>query len=100
MNRWSATKAVLISMFMTLFLLDFIVLFTITMKRQIEHMIKHSYIPCDCFKKKDIKENINLLKRKRKKIVPVMSKVRQPIRSMPSSKHGIRSIQKHKMNTD
>jgi|ERR1712113_561138 len=94
---WSATKAVIISMLMTLFsifdipvfwpilLLYFIVLFTITMKRQIEHMIKHSYIPCDCFKKKKYKGKHKIVEKKKKKVVPVMPKVRQPIRSMPSS---------------
>merc|ERR1712244_207061 len=82
---WSATKAVLISMTMTL-LLYFIVLFTITMKRQIEHMIKHSYIPCDCFKKKKYKGKHKIVeKKKKKKVVPEMPKVRQPIRSMPTS---------------
>eukprot|EP01083_Nonionella_stella_P216057 777106_1 len=108
---WSATKAVIISMFMTLFsifdipvfwpilLLYFIVLFTITMKRQIEHMIKHSYIPCDCFKKKRYTKGHKIVeKKKKKKVVPVMPKVRQPIRSMPSS--GIRSMHTNKMNKD
>ncbi len=53
------------------------------------------------FKKKRYKGKHKFVeKKKKKKIVPVMPKVRQPIRSMPSSKHGIRSIQKHKMNTD
>eukprot|EP01083_Nonionella_stella_P021352 59232_1 len=94
---WSATKAVIISMLMTLFslfdipvfwpilLLYFIVLFTITMKRQIEHMIKFSYIPCDCFKKKKYKGKHKIVEKKKKKVIPVMPKVRQPIRSMPSS---------------
>mmetsp|Transcript_59999 Transcript_59999/g.95291 ORF Transcript_59999/g.95291 Transcript_59999/m.95291 type:complete len:223 (+) Transcript_59999:56-724(+) len=101
---WSATKAVLISMTMTLFsvfdipvfwpilLLYFIVLFTITMKRQIEHMIKHSYIPCDCFRKKKYgrggKDAHKVVKKK--KVVPVMPKVRAPIRGLPTS--GIKKV--------
>eukprot|EP00485_Elphidium_margaritaceum_P002045 CAMPEP_0202699650 /NCGR_PEP_ID=MMETSP1385-20130828/12866_1 /ASSEMBLY_ACC=CAM_ASM_000861 /TAXON_ID=933848 /ORGANISM="Elphidium margaritaceum" /LENGTH=221 /DNA_ID=CAMNT_0049356639 /DNA_START=46 /DNA_END=711 /DNA_ORIENTATION=+ len=94
---WAATKAVMISMLMTLFsifdipvfwpilLLYFIVLFTITMKRQIEHMIKHSYIPCDCFRKKRYKGGKDSHKIvKKKKVVPVMPKVRPPIRGLPT----------------
>jgi len=100
---WSATKAVVISMMMTLFsifdipvfwpilLLYFIVLFTITMKRQIEHMIKHSYIPCDCFKKKKYKKGHKIVKKKEKKIIPVMPKVRQPIRSLNATS-GIKKV--------
>merc|ERR1712013_607374 len=90
---WSATKAVLISMAMTLFslfdipvfwpilLLYFVVLFTITMKRQIEHMIKFSYIPCDCFKKKRYKGKHKVVEKKKRRAVPMMPKVRQPIKS-------------------
>jgi len=93
----SATKAVCISCGMTLFsifdipvfwpilLLYFIVLFTITMKRQIEHMIKFSYIPCDCFKKKRYKGRHKEVVKKKKKAVPVMPKVRPPIKSLPNS---------------
>ena len=96
-NRLSATKAVCISCGMTLFsifdipvfwpilLLYFIVLFTITMKRQIEHMIKFSYIPCDCFKKKRYKGRHKEVVKKKKKAVPVMPKVRPPIKSLPNS---------------
>merc|ERR1711997_1066124 len=94
---WSATKSVILSMTLTLFsifdipvfwpilLLYFIVLMTITMKRQIEHMIKYSYIPCDCFKKKKYKgKNILDKKKKKKKVVPLMPKVRPPIRNYPT----------------
>jgi len=62
--RLSATRAVAISMVMTFFrvfdipvfwpilLLYFIVLFVITMKRQIKHMIKHKYLPFDFGKRR------------------------------------------------
>eukprot|EP01084_Bolivina_argentea_P289863 497819_1 len=101
---WSATKAVLISMFLTLFslfdipvfwpilLLYFIVLFTITMKRQIEHMVKHSYIPCDCFKKKKYGHKNHKIVEKKKKTGIDFPKVRQPIRSMPSG--GLKKVNK------
>ena len=97
MDRLSATKSVCIGMTMTLFsifdipvfwpilLLYFIVLFTITMKRQIEHMIKFSYIPCDCFKKKRYKGKHKVVEKKKRKAVPVMPRVRQPIKSLPNS---------------
>lgn len=93
----SATKAVCISCCMTLFsffdipvfwpilLLYFIVLFTITMKRQIEHMIKYSYIPCDCFKKKRYKGKHKEVVKKQKKVVPMMPRVRPPIKKLPTS---------------
>jgi len=59
----SCLKALLISLFMTLFsvfnipvfwpilLIYFIVLFVLTMKRQIKHMIQHRYIPFSFGKK-------------------------------------------------
>lgn len=93
----SATKSVCLAMTMTLFsifdipvfwpilLLYFIVLFTITMKRQIEHMVKHSYIPCDCFKKKRYKGKHKVVEKKKRKAVPMMPKVRAPIKSLPNS---------------
>merc|ERR1712129_269084 len=72
--------------FAFLMLLYFVVLFTITMKRQIEHMVKHSYIPCDCFKKKRYKGKHKIVQKKAKaKAVPQMPKVRQPIRKIPAS---------------
>ena len=92
-------KATLLSLTLTLFsifdipvfwpilLLYFIVLLTITMKRQIEHMVKYSYIPCDCFKKKKyIHKGKNIVdkKKKKKKVVPMMPKVRPPIRNYPT----------------
>jgi hypothetical protein len=58
-SRYTSTKAVIIAIGMSFFrvfdvpvfwpilLLYFIVLFVITMKRQIKHMIKHKYIPFD-----------------------------------------------------
>jgi len=107
---WSATKAVALAMFLTLFslfdipvfwpilLLYFVVLMTITMKRQIEHMIKYSYIPCDCFKKKKYKGKTIVDKKKRKKkVVPMMPKVRPPIRNYPTPSGGMRNT---KMNKD
>ena len=60
---YSATKATLISIFLTFFsifdvpvfwpilLVYFIVLFVLTMKRQIKHMIKHKYVPFSFGKK-------------------------------------------------
>ena len=83
-----------IPVFWPILLLYFIVLFTITMKRQIEHMIKHSYIPCDCFKKKRYKGKHKIVQKKAKqKVVPVMPKVRQPIRQIPTSGHsGIKKV--------
>ena len=83
-----------IPVFWPILLLYFIVLFTITMKRQIEHMIKHSYIPCDCFKKKKYKGKHKIVEKKKKKVIPVMPKVRQPIRSMPSSSSSSSGIKK------
>jgi len=92
----SATKAVCISCTMTLFsmfdipvfwpilLLYFIVLFTITMKRQIEHMIKFSYIPCDCFKKKTYKGKHHVVEKKKNKAP--MPRVRPPIRNLKGLK--------------
>jgi len=93
----SATKSVCISCAMTLFsifdipvfwpilLLYFVVLFTITMKRQIEHMVKFSYIPCDCFKKKRYKGRHKEVVKKKRKAVPAMPRVRQPIKSLPNA---------------
>ena len=61
--RYSSTKSVVFGFFATFFpifdvpvfwpilLLYFCVLFFITMKRQIKHMIKHRYIPFDLGKK-------------------------------------------------
>jgi len=96
----SATKAVCISCTMTLFsmfdipvfwpilLLYFIVLFTITMKRQIEHMIKFSYIPCDCFKKKRYKGKHQVVEKKGKatRVKQAMPRVRAPIRNLQGMK--------------
>merc|ERR1711997_610924 len=93
----AATKSVCIGFAMTLFslfdipvfwpilLLYFVVLFTITMKRQIEHMIKFSYIPCDCFKKKRYKGKHKVVEKKKRKAVPVMPRVRPPIKKLPNS---------------
>jgi len=90
---WSASKAVMISIIMTFFaifdipvfwpilLLYFMILFTVTMKKQIKHMIKYRYIPVTIGKPRyDQKSDIN-----KKKPAGPMPKVRPPIRSMPQS---------------
>merc|ERR1719410_1208216 len=71
----SATKAVFVSIFLTLFpvfdvpvfwpilLLYFIVLFVLTMKRQIQHMLKYKYIPFSWGKKKYSSDDAVLKKR-------------------------------------
>lgn len=61
---YSCAKAIIIGFLMTFFrvfdvpvfwpilLVYFLVLFVLTMKRQIKHMIKYRYLPCSCGKKK------------------------------------------------
>lgn len=61
---YSCTKAVVVAMTMTLFpffdvpvfwpilLIYFIILFVLTMKRQIKHMMKHKYLPFNLGKKR------------------------------------------------
>lgn len=96
---YSSTKAILISFCMTFFsifdipvfwpilLLYFIVLFAITMKRQIKHMIDNRYLPFDFGKKKYNSQTI-----KKKEPTAPMPKVRAPIRGMPGNKFAATNV--------
>jgi len=48
-----------IPVFWPILLVYFIVLFVLTMKRQIKHMIKHKYVPFNLGKKRYVSKNPN-----------------------------------------